>query len=72
MFTILQLTLRDNEIRECGTSRRHLLGNIPEVWEVAGENVSDNWYAFICSVTGALILSNVKLCGEMNGGIGLD
>lgn len=49
-----------------------LLGNIPEVGEVTGENVSDNRYTFICSVTGALILSNVKLCRGMNGGIGLD
>lgn len=72
MFTISQLTPRDNGIRGCSTSSRHLLGTIPEVCEVTGENVSDNWYAFICSVTGALILSNVKLCREMNGGIGLD
>lgn len=36
------------------------------------EKVSDNRSAFICSVIGALILSNVKLCGEMNGGIGRD
>lgn len=32
----------------------------------------DNCQAFICSVTGALILSNVELCREMNGGIGPD
>lgn len=40
--------------------------------KVAGENASDNWSAFICSVTGALIPSNVKLCREMNSGIWLD
>lgn len=40
--------------------------------KVTAENVSDNCYAFICGVTGALILSNVELCREMNGGIGRD
>lgn len=46
--------------------------NIPEVCKVTAKKVADNWCTFICSVTGALILSNVELCGEMNGGIVLD
>ncbi len=56
--------------------RKAFIGQYPRgvgrCQKVTAENVSDNWYTFICSVTGALILSNVKLCREMNGGIGLD
>lgn len=53
-------------IRGCGTSRRHLSGDIPEVCcaEVTEENVCDNQYAFTRGVSGALILSNVKLQGD--------
>lgn len=42
------------------------MGDIPEVRcaEVTEENVSDNQYAFTCGVSGALILSNVKLQGD--------
>lgn len=49
-------------------------GAISPRWraKVTGENASDSCSAFICGVTGALILSNVKICGEMNGGIGMD
>lgn len=49
-------------------------GAISPRWraKVTGENASDSCAAFICGVTGALILSNVKICGEMNGGIGMD
>lgn len=46
--------------------------NIPEVCKVTATTAPDNWCTFICSVTGALILSNVELCREMNGGIVLD
>lgn len=71
-FTISQLTLSHNKIRGCETDRRRSLVNIPEVGKVTATTASDNWCTFICSVTGALILSNVELCGEMNGGIVLD
>lgn len=71
-FTISQLTLSHIRIGGSGADRRHSLVNIPEVCRVTAATASDNWRTFICSVTGALILSNVELCGEMNGGIVLD